>query len=72
MEELCAATGLECNGHGEAPGLTGPDQLRFGLSEGSPNIDRGLRIYGINDDFEGAGPDIGYLEQGAPEVPALE
>ena len=34
----------------------------LGLGEGSPCIDAGVLIRGINEDFEGAAPDIGAFE----------
>ena len=61
MAELCTATGLECNGHEDDPGLTDPSNGEFTLAPGSPNIDRGVSIPGINDDSVGA-PDIGCCE----------
>ena len=61
MAELCTATGLECNGHEDDPGLTDPSNGEFTLVPGSPNIDRGVSIPGINDDSVGA-PDIGCCE----------
>ena len=69
LAALCRATGLECHGQPEAPGLIDPAQDRFGLAAGSPNIDSGLRIPGINDDFEGEAPDIGHVELGQDEPP---
>jgi hypothetical protein len=59
---LCAAIGMECNGHGNPPGLVNPADGDFRLAAGSPNIDRGIPIAGINDDFRGRAPDIGAVE----------
>ena len=39
----------------------------FKLKEGSPFVDAGVKIANINDDFTGKAPDLGALEQGAPE-----
>jgi hypothetical protein len=36
------------------------------LAENSPALDVGLRIPGINDNFKGAGPDLGAIEFGDP------
>jgi hypothetical protein len=38
--------------------------MTFGLKAGSPGIDRGASIPGINDSFVGAGPDMGACEYG--------
>jgi hypothetical protein len=62
LSQFCAATGLECNGHENAPGLVNPSGGDFRLLATSPNIDRGALIYGINNIFNGAGPDIGAYE----------
>ncbi len=62
VRTLCAATGLECNGYGDAPQLTNPSGGDFNLLSSSPNIDRGVLISGINDNFSGAAPDIGAYE----------
>ncbi len=62
MALLCAATGLECNGHENPPGLVNPSGGDFTLLSTSTNIDRGLLIPGINDIFFGSAPDIGAFE----------
>lgn len=62
IAQLCAGTGLECNGYEDAPGLTNPSGGNFMLLSSSPNIDRGIVIPGINDDFKGNAPDIGAYE----------
>lgn len=36
------------------------------LGEGSPMIDAGCRLPTINDDYQGAAPDIGLHERGTP------
>jgi hypothetical protein len=59
---LCAATGLECNGHEGPPALTNPAGGDLTLLSSSPNIDRGVLIPGINDSFTGSAPDIGAFE----------
>lgn len=65
---LCAATRLECNGHESPPGLNNPGGGDFSLLAGSPNIDRGVFIPGVNDGYFGNAPDIGAFEStfGAP------
>jgi hypothetical protein len=67
----CAATELECHGVPGDPMLEDPANGRFAITAASPNVDAAERIYGINDQYAGEGPDIGYLELGAPEVPPL-
>ena len=64
MSQLCAATGLECNGHENPPGLVNPSGGDFTLLPTSPNIDRGIFIPGINDIFIGNAPDLGAYEFG--------
>ena len=68
IAQLCKATGLECNGHEEPPGLANPAGGNLTLQPNSPNIDRGIAIQGINDSFSGVAPDIGAFEsnQGGP------
>jgi hypothetical protein len=68
---MCAATGLECHGLGAEPALTNPGANQLAPSNQSPLVDRALRIYGINDAYHGAAPDIGYVESGDSELPAL-
>ncbi len=62
IAQLCRATGLECNGYEDAPGLSNPSGGDFTLLSSSPNIDRGVVIPGINDDFKGNAPDVGAYE----------
>jgi hypothetical protein len=59
---LCAATGLECDGHEDMPGLNDPLIGDFTLIPTSTNIDWSLAIPGINDEFSGAAPDLGAYE----------
>jgi hypothetical protein len=68
IAKLCAATGLECNGHESPPGFVNAAGGDFSLLPASPNIDRGLPIPGINDNFSGSAPDIGAFEYTAPQV----
>jgi hypothetical protein len=43
------------------------DALDFTPSEGSPLVDAGVVIPGINDDYAGQAPDIGAIERGKPK-----
>jgi len=38
------------------------------LNPGSPAIDGGMRLPGVNDVFSGAAPDMGAWEVGGPDV----
>ncbi len=70
LPELCAATGLECNGLDDLPGWTNASVGDFTLLPNSPDIDRGILIPGINDRFTGGAPDIGAFEsQFAADLP---
>ncbi len=62
IRDLCSATGLECNGYETVPGLANPSGGNFALLPSSPNIDRGMVIPGINDNFAGKAPDVGAFE----------
>jgi hypothetical protein len=62
IKQLCTGTGLECNGYEDPPGLANPKGGDFTLLSSSPNIDRGVPIPGINDDFKGLAPDLGAYE----------
>jgi len=65
ITELCAATRLECKGHENLPGLANPGGGDLSLLPSSPNIDRGILLPGINDNFSGSAPDIGLHESAA-------
>ena len=71
IAKLCTATKLECNGYETPPGLTNPRGGDFTLLSSSPNIDRGVLIPGINDDFTGSAPDVGAYEFVAPAFPTV-
>ncbi|HEX6033195.1 MAG TPA: right-handed parallel beta-helix repeat-containing protein, partial [Anaerolineales bacterium] len=62
ISALCGATGLECNGYESVPGFTNPTGGDFTLLSSSPNIDRGVVLPGINDNFVGNAPDVGAYE----------
>jgi hypothetical protein len=59
ISALCAASDLECNGYESLPGFTNPMGGDFTLLLSSPNIDRGVVLPGINDNFSGNAPDVG-------------
>ena len=71
MADLCAATRLECNGYEDLPGFTNPAGGDFTLLPSSPNIDRGVAIPGINDNFVGKAPDMGAFEYGYHAPPTV-
>jgi hypothetical protein len=60
--KLCVATGLECKGYEDPPGLANPGGGDFTLPSTSPNVDRGIAIPDINDGFTGNAPDVGAYE----------
>jgi hypothetical protein len=64
------ALGQEPNGLSAPPQLTSPASGNFEPQPGSPLIDAGLALPGINDDYAGAGPDVGAFEWSGPP-PAL-
>ncbi len=68
LATVCSAQGAECHGLEANPQLVDPLNGNFGLTNGSPNIDTALLIPGINNNFIGAGPDRGYIEQGQAEI----
>ena len=62
ISTLCMASGLECDGYETLPGFVNPTGGDFTLLSSSPNIDRGVVLPGINDDFVGNAPDVGAYE----------
>jgi hypothetical protein len=64
------ALGQEPNGLSAPPQLAAPASGNFEPGPGSPLIDAGVALPGINDDYGGAGPDVGALEWSGPP-PAL-
>ncbi len=62
-------TGTEQEVHGLAadPGFVNPASGDLALSAGSPLIDRGVSIPGVNDGFTGQAPDLGAFER-APDA----
>ena len=71
IAKLCTATKLECKGYETPPGLTNPRAGDFTLLSSSPNIDRGVLIPGINDNFTGNAPDVGAYEFVLPAFPTI-
>jgi hypothetical protein len=57
-----AAQGQELQGLSAPPLLVSPPTGDFTPAPGSPLIDRGLAIPGINDTFGGTAPDVGAIE----------
>ncbi|MET0552667.1 MAG: Calx-beta domain-containing protein [Vicinamibacteria bacterium] len=66
-----AAQGQELSGLSVPPQLVNPAGGDFRLAAGSPLIDRGVVLPGINDGWNGAAPDVGGLEAAAAAVPSL-
>ena len=62
ITNFCRGSGLECNGYDTAPGFVNPGGGNFSLSPSSPNVNRAVVIPGINDNFDGAAPDVGAFE----------
>jgi len=71
IASLCSATGLECNGYEDLPGFKDTAGGDFTLLPSSLNIDRGILIPGINDNFIGKAPDMGAFEFGYHAPPAV-
>jgi len=81
LEELCNATGQECNGilvdydifqnvrKADLKNFTRlytPEELDFRLKPNAVAVDKGCILPNINDDFSGRAPDLGALETGRP------
>jgi hypothetical protein len=64
LAALRAATGFEVNGRSGDPMFAGPEEGDYTLLPGSPAIDGGLRLPGINDVYAGQAPDMGAHEFG--------
>lgn len=62
IAQLCEAASLECHGEEGLPGFTNPGSGDFTLLPSSWNIDRGVLLPGINDNFKGRAPDVGAYE----------
>ncbi len=66
LADLQTATGQEPNGLSAPPHLVNPAEGDFSPQPISRLVDRALILPGINDDFQGAAPDIGAVEYGTP------
>lgn len=60
------ALGQEPHGLSAPPQLTSPASGNFAPQSGSPLIDTGVALAGINDSYAGLGPDVGALEWSGP------
>lgn len=56
-------SGLERHGLYRQPKFTAPSKRNFLPAQGSPLIDRGVRLPGINGGFQGRAPDLGAFER---------
>lgn len=56
-------SGLERHGLYRQPKFTAPSKWNFLPAQGSPLIDRGVRLPGINGGFQGRAPDVGGFER---------
>lgn len=61
---FAASTGQELNGFDIEPVFVDPAEGDYRLAVGSPLIDAGILIPGINQDFINLGPDVGAFEMG--------
>jgi hypothetical protein len=67
-----AATGQENHGMSHFPRFKDPTTGDYSLQAGSPLIDAGILIPGINHDYKGSAPDMGVFEtQRFPALPFL-
>lgn len=65
IEDLRTSASQEMNGRNANPQFVDYISGNHSLRSGSPMIDVGLLIPGINHDFAGSGPDVGAVEYGA-------
>jgi hypothetical protein len=70
LAALRSGTGFELNGRAGDPLFVSPATGDWTLQAGSPAVDAGLRLPGLNDRYTGAAPDIGAHERGgvSPDV----
>jgi hypothetical protein len=69
LSALRSATGFEVNGRSGNPMFVNAAAGDFTLAAGSPAVDGGVRLPGINDAFSGVAPDIGAHERGGAPPP---
>ncbi len=62
LAELRSATGQELHGFNLPPGFNASSAGDYTLAVGSPLIDKGVPLPGINAGFSGAAPDLGAYE----------
>jgi parallel beta-helix repeat protein len=62
LADYTKATNQEAHGISQAPQFAAPSKPDFTPAAGSPLIDRGIYLPGINDGFRGAAPDLGAIE----------
>ncbi len=62
LEEVRTVLGIEAHGIHARPDFVNPSNGDFNLAPNSPLRDAGVILPGINDHFNGAGPDIGAIE----------
>jgi parallel beta-helix repeat protein len=62
LADYTAATGQERHGLDQAPAFVAPATPDFTPAPGSPLIDHGVYLPGINDGFRGQAPDLGAIE----------
>ncbi len=71
LEAFRSATGQETHGIASDPLLTDLNNYNIALREGSPGIDAGVVINGINEkSYSGRAPDMGAIEYGVTRSPA--
>ena len=63
LAAFTAATGQEAHGLNVQPGFADASNGNYNLASNSKLIDAGVLLPGINNDYSGAAPDIGAIEQ---------
>lgn len=69
LSDFQYATGLEFHGLNADPGFVDTMHGDYSLAANSKMIDKGIHIWGINDEYAGQAPDIGFAEspEGGPK-----